>query len=103
MRIPLGVIALAQGTDEVSVLLPMQGYNTIQIELVVFTGAVDVSVENSNDGQDWRVKDSYATVTGPAFKIFAPTPIAAATVRVRWAQNGVGAAVMSGSINLSTQ
>jgi hypothetical protein len=103
MHVPLGSIALSEGTDQVSVIVPMRGHNTVQIELVVFTGAVDVSVEDSNGEEDWAVKDSFATVTGPAYKLFAPVTVTADSVRVRWAQTGAVPAVIGGGINLSTQ
>jgi hypothetical protein len=104
MYIPLNSkLALTEGADQVSMMVPMRGFNTVQIELVVFRGAIDVSLEESNDEQDWTVKDTFATTTGPAYKLLAARTVTTSMVRIRWAQSGVDPAVIGGGINLSRQ
>ena len=79
-------------------------YNTVQIEMTVFTGEVRVTLQEANDFQDWTVKDTFVAVMGPAYKLLTAKTITSRQVRVMWEEStGSGTSVVSGGINCSKQ
>ncbi len=96
-------VGVASGASAVSEPVAMAGFNTVQVDMTVFSGEVRVYVQETDNLQDWTVKDTYAAVAGPAYKLFAATDSCCAYVRVRWEATGPGAAVVGGGVNLSAQ
>ena len=97
-------VGLSNGSSVVSASVPMAGFNAVQVDITVFSGEVRVYVQQTDDLQDWTVKDTYTAVVGPAHKLFPSTGTCCAYVRVMWEEaTGSGDAVLCGSVNLSLQ
>ena len=97
-------VGVAGGGSVVSDPVPMAGFNTIQVDLTVFKGEVRVYIQETDNLEDWTVKDTYAAVSGPAHKLFSPTDSCCAYVRVRWEEaTGSGSALLVGGLNCSAQ
>ena len=90
------------GPDERSHAVPMDGANTVRIDVVVYTGTLTVTLQASNDGENWTAIGSpFANVTGPAYKLLAARSVAAKYVRIAWSSKGV--MIVAGGMNLSKQ
>ena len=97
-------MGLASGASSVSDPIPMDGYNTVQVDMTVFSGEARVYVQQTDNLQDWTVKDTYAAITGPGHKLFAATDTCCAYIRIKWEEaTGSGVAVVAGGVNRSVQ
>ena len=97
-------VGISSGGSVVSDPVPMKGFNTVQVDLVVFSGEVRVYIQQSDDLQDWSLKDTYAAVIGPSHKMFSSTETCCAYVRVKWEEaTGSGNAIVASGINQSVQ
>jgi hypothetical protein len=78
--------------------------NTVQIDLTVFSGEAKVTLEQTNNNEDWSVRQTYTAVTGPGYALLDARSIACSHVRVRWEEaTGVNPTTVAGGINCSSQ
>ena len=90
------------GTDERSHAVSMDGNNTVRIDVVVYTGTLTLTLQESNDGENWTANVSaFANVTGPAYKLLGARTVAAQYVRIAWSAKGT--MIVAVGMNLSKQ
>lgn len=100
-------LAVVDGTDAVSAAVPMEGYNAVQADAVIFElgGATGLTVDlqGSNDRENWA---TIVTSTGMVLGFNAPalrTAVGWAWVRLRYTVEGTGSVIVSAGINTSVQ
>jgi len=98
-------LILLPNTTEVSRPLPVVGFNTAQIDVVMFHAqSLTVKLEQSNDGENWRALNEWACGSDMAYSLLSETrDVASALVRVRWtaAENNSGPMMVASGINLT--
>lgn len=94
-------------TTEVSQTRPMNGYNTIQVQVVLYALTatnLTIQVQVSNDGHNWQNQGLSQTMTAFGRKIFsAEAAIGASLVRRHYSLTGSGKAILDAYMVTSDQ
>ena len=91
--------------SEVSQAVAMEGYNTVNSELVMFSGGtVNMEYEESNDLENWTSVSAVNSISAP-YTLLGSKTITCAYVRMRCTENEPegATALVSYGINLSAQ